>query len=121
MTRRRVTRSSTPGWPRSSCSTRTGCSAPPPEQARCRPETAGSCGDDRGQGARGVTRGTLVRAWVAWWVVGMALWLLLEDLATTAEDVDGAVAAALGASAAVVALSRARPRPRPLRGWSSIW
>ncbi len=51
----------------------------------------------------------------------MALWLLLEDLATTAEDVDGAVAAALGASAAVVALSRARPRPGPYRGWPLIW
>jgi multisubunit Na+/H+ antiporter MnhE subunit len=63
----------------------------------------------------------LVRAWVAWWVVGMALWLLLEDLATTAEDVDGAVAAALGASAAVVALSRARPRPGRSRGWAGLW
>jgi hypothetical protein len=51
----------------------------------------------------------------------MALWLLLEDLATTAEDVEGAVAAALGASAAVVALSRARPHPGRHRGWSSMW
>jgi multisubunit Na+/H+ antiporter MnhE subunit len=68
-----------------------------------------------------VTRGMLVRAWVVWWVVGMALWLLLEDLATIAEDVDGAVAAALGASAAVLALSRARPRPGRYRGWSGLW
>ncbi len=68
-----------------------------------------------------MTRSTLVRAWVVWWVLGMALWLLLEDLATTAEDVDGAVAAALGASAAVVALSRARPRAGAYRGWSGMW
>jgi multisubunit Na+/H+ antiporter MnhE subunit len=63
----------------------------------------------------------LVRTWVVWWALGMALWLLLEDLATTAEDIDGAVAAALGASAAVVAVSRARPRPGPYRGWSRMW
>jgi multisubunit Na+/H+ antiporter MnhE subunit len=68
-----------------------------------------------------VTRGGLVRAWVVWWLLGMALWLLLEDLATTAEDVDGAVAAALGATAAVVAVSRARPRPGSSRGWSRMW
>ncbi len=68
-----------------------------------------------------MTRGTLVRAWVLWWVLGMALWLLLEDLATPAEDVDGAVAAALGASAAVLALARAHPRPSAFRGWSRMW
>ncbi len=68
-----------------------------------------------------MTRSALVRTWLTWWVLGMALWLLLEDLATPAEDVDGAVAAALGASAAVVALSRARPRPGACRGWSRMW
>jgi multisubunit Na+/H+ antiporter MnhE subunit len=51
----------------------------------------------------------------------MVLWLVLEDLATVAEDVDGAVAAALGASAAVLALSRATPRPAPHRGWLRLW
>ena len=64
-----------------------------------------------------MSRGTLVRAWVAWWVLGMALWLLLEDLATTAEDVVGAVAAAIGATMAVAALRHSGPRVAGSRAW----
>ncbi len=47
----------------------------------------------------------------------MALWLLLEDLATLAEDLDGAVAAAIGASAAVTALRHGGPRISGCGGW----
>jgi len=64
-----------------------------------------------------MSRAALARSWMAWWVVGMALWLLLEDLATPAEDVDGAVAAALGATAAVAALRHGGTRMAPSRAW----
>jgi multisubunit Na+/H+ antiporter MnhE subunit len=62
-----------------------------------------------------------LRAWLVWWAVGALLWLVLEDTVSIAEDVDGAIAAALGASAAVLALTRARPRPAGLGGWSRMW
>lgn len=59
----------------------------------------------------------LVRIWLIWWALGMALWLLLEDLATLAENLDGAVAAAIGASAAVAALAHGGPRMRGSGAW----
>ncbi|HTU28729.1 MAG TPA: hypothetical protein VMF07_05065 [Solirubrobacteraceae bacterium] len=66
-----------------------------------------------------MSRAALARTWLVWWVLGMALWLLLEDLATAAEDVDGAVAAAIGATAAVAALRHGGDRVAASHQWLS--
>jgi multisubunit Na+/H+ antiporter MnhE subunit len=62
----------------------------------------------------------MARAWVIWWVLSAALYLLLADNTVWPELAVGAVAAAIGATGAVlVRRSRTallRPRARWLRG-----
>jgi multisubunit Na+/H+ antiporter MnhE subunit len=57
-----------------------------------------------------------VRAWLAWWLALAALYLLLADTVVVPELATGAVAAALGATAAAL-VRRARPAPRPQARW----
>jgi hypothetical protein len=47
-------------------------------------------------------RAGAARAWVVWWVLGAALWLALFDRVPLSALVTGAVAATLGATAAVL-------------------
>lgn len=44
----------------------------------------------------------LVVFWVAWWLVCAGVWMVLDDTVAAAELVDGAVAAAVGATGATV-------------------
>jgi multisubunit Na+/H+ antiporter MnhE subunit len=64
--------------------------------------------------------GRAARAWLTWWVVLAALYLLLVDSVLLPELATGAVAAAIGATGAVLVRSRRqvllRPRARWLRG-----
>jgi hypothetical protein len=49
--------------------------------------------------------------WLAWWVVCAGLWMVLDDTTLVPELVDGAVAAAIGATAATVTTVRSPVRP----------
>jgi hypothetical protein len=61
-----------------------------------------------------------VLAWIAWWIAGAALWLVLVDKVDAKEWWLGAAAATLAATAAVLVRSQRetlmRPRARWLRG-----
>jgi multisubunit Na+/H+ antiporter MnhE subunit len=58
-----------------------------------------------------------VRRWTVWWAILAALYLLLADTVTWPEPVLGAVAAALGATAATL-VARAVPAARPPGRWA---
>jgi multisubunit Na+/H+ antiporter MnhE subunit len=58
----------------------------------------------------------MARAWLSWWVVLAALYLWLADNAALPELAAGAVAAAIGATGAVLVRGRRRTRLRWLRG-----
>jgi len=66
-------------------------------------------------------RTELVRTWLVWWAACAALWLVLDDTLALPELVDGAVAAAIGASAATLVRARSHvqfaAQPRWLRHW----
>lgn len=52
-------------------------------------------------------------AWLSWWIVGVAFWLVLEDTVDRAELIAGLITAALAATAAVLARDpETRPRAR---------
>jgi multisubunit Na+/H+ antiporter MnhE subunit len=57
------------------------------------------------------------RAWGAWWVLLAALYLLLADNVVLPELVVGAVAAAVGATGAVLCRSQRRELLRPRPRW----
>jgi multisubunit Na+/H+ antiporter MnhE subunit len=57
-----------------------------------------------------------VRPWLAWWLALAGLYLLLADTVDLAELAAGAVAAALGATAATL-VRRGRPTARPRARW----
>lgn len=57
------------------------------------------------------------RAWAAWWVLLAALYLLLADAVVLPELVVGAVAAAVGATGAVVVRSQRHELLRPRLRW----
>lgn len=63
----------------------------------------------------------LVVFWVAWWLVCAGLWMVLDDTVVGAEMVDGAVAAAVGATGATLVYAERllvfRVRVRWVRGW----
>jgi multisubunit Na+/H+ antiporter MnhE subunit len=67
-----------------------------------------------GGGRRGA-----VRAWIAWWVLCAALWLLLIDRTQLAELLTGVVCATIAATAAVLVRQQRetilRPRPQWFR------
>jgi multisubunit Na+/H+ antiporter MnhE subunit len=74
--------------------------------------------DASGRGPRGGggRRGAL-RAWAAWWVLCAALWLALVDRLALDELLAGVVAAALGATAAVLVRQQRRTLVRPPARW----
>jgi len=58
-----------------------------------------------------------VRAWAIWWILCAALWLALVDRVKLDEMVAGALAAALGATAAVLVRQQRRALLRPRLRW----
>jgi multisubunit Na+/H+ antiporter MnhE subunit len=75
-------------------------------------------GDAHEHGPRGGGgRAGALRAWVVWWVLGAALWIALFDNVPLSELVSGAVAAALGATAAVLVRQQRRLVIRPRARW----
>jgi multisubunit Na+/H+ antiporter MnhE subunit len=62
-------------------------------------------------------RGGAFRAWLAWWVLCAALWLALVDRVPLDELVTGVVAAALGATAAVLVRQQRRVVIRTRARW----
>src|SRR5690349_16428721 len=59
-----------------------------------------------------------VRAWLVWWVLLAALYLALVDTVLVPELVAGAVAAAIGATGAVVVRRQRRILLRPRVAWA---
>jgi hypothetical protein len=59
----------------------------------------------------------MARAWLSWWVVLAALYLWLADNTVLPELVAGAVAAAIGATGAVLVRSQRRTLLRPRLRW----
>jgi multisubunit Na+/H+ antiporter MnhE subunit len=66
-------------------------------------------------------RAKLVRTWLVWWGLCAALWLVLDDTVALPELVDGAVAAAIGASAATLVCARSHVQFAPQTGWARRW
>jgi multisubunit Na+/H+ antiporter MnhE subunit len=62
-------------------------------------------------------RAGAARAWLIWWVLGAALWLALFDRVPLSGLVTGAVAATLGATAAVLVRQQRRIVLRPRARW----
>jgi hypothetical protein len=58
-----------------------------------------------------------MRAWVSWWVILAALYLWLADNPAPPELVVGAVAAAIGATGAVLVRRQRRTLLRPRPAW----
>ena len=69
----------------------------------------------RPAGGGGLAGATL--AWLAWWVLCAALWLVLVDNTHRQELAVGAAVAALGASAAVLVRAQRRIVTRPRLRW----
>jgi len=65
--------------------------------------------------------GQLVARWLAWWVVGAGLWMVLDDTTLLPELIDGAVAAAIGATAATVTMTRSPLRFGLRLAWLRWW
>src|SRR3954452_5350359 len=70
----------------------------------------------RGPRGGGGRRGAL-RAWAVWWVLCAALWLALVDRVAADELLAGVVAAAIGATAAVLVRQQRRMLLRPRARW----
>jgi hypothetical protein len=79
---------------------------------------ASASGDGR---AAWPSSAALARVWLVWWLLCAALWMLLDDTTVLPELVDGAVAAAIGATGSTLALKRTPVRfvPRPV--WARHW
>jgi hypothetical protein len=74
--------------------------------------------DAQQQGPRGGGgRAGAVRAWLVWWVLGAALWVALFDRVPLSVLVSGAIAAALGATGAVLVRRQRRIVTRPRARW----
>jgi hypothetical protein len=71
--------------------------------------------DDDTQGS--ADRWAVARAWLAWWVLCAALWLALIDRTTLDVLLAGVVAAAFGATAAVLVRQQRRTLMRPRTSW----
>src|SRR4051794_4905865 len=71
--------------------------------------------DDGPRGGGG--RAGAVRAWAIWWALGAALWLALVDRLALDELLTGVVAAALGATGAVLVRQQRRLVIRPRARW----
>jgi multisubunit Na+/H+ antiporter MnhE subunit len=66
-------------------------------------------------------RAELARVWLVWWVLCAALWLVLDDTLALPELVDGAIAAAIGASAATLVRARSHVQFAVQPGWTRHW
>ena len=77
----------------------------------------------RGTGQRQAKRAVVGAArWTVWWIALAALWLLLDDTVAVPELITGAVAAALGASAAELVHAQQLVRVRLRAAWFRyIW
>lgn len=63
-----------------------------------------------------------IRAWAIWWVLCAALWLALVDRTPLSEIVLGAVAATIGATAAVLVRQQRERLLRPRARWlATAW
>jgi multisubunit Na+/H+ antiporter MnhE subunit len=71
--------------------------------------------------AAALRRVELVRTWLVWWALCAGLWLVLDDTVAIPELVDGAVAAAIGASAATTVCARSHTRFAAQLGWGRHW
>ena len=91
-------------------------------QAREPSSHASGSGDGR---APWSSAAALARIWLVWWLLCAALWMLLDDTTVLPELVDGAVAAAIGATGSTLALKRMPmrfvPRPEWARHWWRPW
>lgn len=58
-----------------------------------------------------------MRFWVQWWVLSMALWLLLTSTVVVSEVLTGAAVAVLAASVATVARHQEDATAAPRQGW----
>lgn len=76
-----------------------------------------SLASDGSAQASSLGRAALTRAWIIWWLLCAALWLVLDDTAVLPELVDGAVAAAIGASSATLTLARTPVRFAGRAAW----
>ena len=65
--------------------------------------------------------GRLARNWTVWWILCAALWMVLDDTVAVPELVDGAVAAAIGASAATLTMARSPVRFTVRAAWLRYW
>jgi hypothetical protein len=72
-------------------------------QAREPSSLASASGDGR---AAWPSTAALARNWLVWWLLCAALWMLLDDTILLPELVDGAAAAAIGATGSTLALKR---------------
>jgi hypothetical protein len=63
----------------------------------------------------------LARIWLVWWLLCAALWMLLDDTTVLPELVDGAVAAAIGATGSTLTLKRMPMRFVPRARWARYW
>ena len=68
-----------------------------------------------------LSREELVRTWLIWWALCGALWLVLDDTAALPELIDGAIAAAIGASGATLVRARSHVQFAAQPGWSRYW
>lgn len=66
-------------------------------------------------------RAELVRTWLVWWALCAGLWLVLDDTLALPELVDGAAAAATGASAATLVRARSHVQFAAQPGWARYW
>jgi hypothetical protein len=71
--------------------------------------------------AAALRRAELVRTWLIWWALCAGLWLVLDDTLALPELVDGAVAAAIGASAATLVRARSHVQFAAPPGWARHW
>src|ERR1700734_1252818 len=80
------------------------------------PDQGPLAGEPRERAYREST-GARLGAWLGWWVLLMALWVILDDSLDTDELLAGAGAAAISAVAAELVTYQAATRFRPRIGW----
>ena len=66
-------------------------------------------------------RAELTRAWLICWALCAGLWLLLDDTMALPELVDGAIAAAIGATAGTLVRARSHVQFAAQPGWARHW
>jgi hypothetical protein len=87
-------------------------------QAREPSSLASASGDGR---TGWPSKAALTRIWLVWWLLCASLWMLLDDTTALPELVDGAVAAAIGATGSTLALKRMPLRFVPRPAWARHW